>query len=68
MLGELFPEDEARGRAITHALTGEALGVFLGPPIGGIMDHFLGKYAPFLLLTVLAFIGAIFQVRACFYL
>lgn len=36
------------------ALGGLALGVLIGPPFGGVMYEFVGKSAPFLILSVLA--------------
>lgn len=36
------------------ALGGLALGVLIGPPFGGLMYEFVGKTAPFLMLSALA--------------
>lgn len=36
------------------ALGGLALGVLIGPPFGGVMYEFVGKSAPFLILSALA--------------
>lgn len=54
MLAERYPDDEERGNAMGIALGGLALGVLIGPPFGGVMYEFVGKTAPFLILSVLA--------------
>lgn len=45
---------QERGNAMGIALGGLALGVLIGPPFGGIMYEFVGKSAPFLILSALA--------------
>jgi MFS transporter, DHA1 family, solute carrier family 18 (vesicular amine transporter), member 1/2 len=54
MLAERYPDDKERGNAMGIALGGLALGVLIGPPFGGIMYEFVGKSAPFLILSALA--------------
>lgn len=54
MLAERYPDDKERGNAMGIALGGLALGVLIGPPFGGIMYEFVGKSAPFLVLSALA--------------
>ncbi|XP_026683633.1 uncharacterized protein LOC103515020 [Diaphorina citri] len=54
MLAERYPDDRERGNAMGIALGGLALGVLIGPPFGGIMYQFVGKTAPFLILSALA--------------
>lgn len=54
MLAERYPDDKERGNAMGIALGGLALGVLIGPPFGGVMYEFVGKTAPFLILSVLA--------------
>ncbi|XP_065207033.1 synaptic vesicular amine transporter isoform X2 [Planococcus citri] len=54
MLAERYPDDEERGNAMGIALGGLALGVLIGPPFGGVMYEFVGKTAPFLILSALA--------------
>lgn len=54
MLAERYPNDKERGNAMGVALGGLALGVLIGPPFGGFMYEFVGKSAPFLILSVLA--------------
>lgn len=54
MLAERYPDDKERGNAMGIALGGLALGVLIGPPFGGVMYEFVGKTAPFLVLSALA--------------
>lgn len=44
------------------ALGGLALGVLIGPPFGGIMYEFIGKTAPFLILSALALGDGVLQL------
>ncbi len=54
MLADRYTDDKERGNAMGVALGGLALGVLIGPPFGGIMYEFVGKSAPFLVLSALA--------------
>lgn len=54
MLAERYQDDKERGNAMGIALGGLALGVLIGPPFGGVMYEFVGKSAPFLILSALA--------------
>ncbi|OXU28083.1 hypothetical protein TSAR_013882 [Trichomalopsis sarcophagae] len=54
MLAERYQDDKERGNAMGIALGGLALGVLIGPPFGGLMYEFVGKSAPFLILSALA--------------
>lgn len=54
MLAQCYPDDKERGNAMGIALGGLALGVLIGPPFGGFMYQFVGKSAPFLILSILA--------------
>ena len=54
MLAQCYPDDKERGNAMGIALGGLALGVLIGPPFGGFMYEFVGKSAPFLILSFLA--------------
>lgn len=49
-----FVFQQERGNAMGIALGGLALGVLIGPPFGGLMYEFVGKTAPFLMLSALA--------------
>uniref|UniRef100_A0A1B0B811 Major facilitator superfamily (MFS) profile domain-containing protein n=1 Tax=Glossina palpalis gambiensis TaxID=67801 RepID=A0A1B0B811_9MUSC len=61
MLAASYTDERERGNAMAIALGGLALGVLIGPSFGGVMYEFLGKSAPFLILSVLTFIVAIFH-------
>ncbi|XP_078039758.1 vesicular monoamine transporter isoform X1 [Augochlora pura] len=62
MLAERYQDDKERGNAMGIALGGLALGVLIGPPFGGIMYEFVGKSAPFLVLSALALGDGLLQL------
>ncbi|EEB09876.1 synaptic vesicular amine transporter, putative [Pediculus humanus corporis] len=62
MLAEQYSDDKERGNAMGIALGGLALGVLIGPPFGGFMSEFVGKTAPFLILSILALGDGLLQL------
>ncbi|XP_018356919.1 PREDICTED: synaptic vesicular amine transporter [Trachymyrmex septentrionalis] len=62
MLAERYQDDKERGNAMGIALGGLALGVLIGPPFGGVMYEFVGKSAPFLILSALALGDGLLQL------
>ncbi|XP_034940472.1 synaptic vesicular amine transporter-like [Chelonus insularis] len=62
MLADRYQDDKERGNAMGIALGGLALGVLIGPPFGGLMYEFVGKSAPFLVLSVLALGDGLLQL------
>lgn len=62
MLADRFQDDKERGNAMGIALGGLALGVLIGPPFGGVMYEFVGKSAPFLVLSALALGDGLLQL------
>lgn len=62
MLADRYTDDKERGNAMGVALGGLALGVLIGPPFGGIMYEFVGKSAPFLILSILALGDGVLQL------
>ncbi|XP_055317545.1 synaptic vesicular amine transporter isoform X1 [Sitodiplosis mosellana] len=62
MLADRYTDDKERGNAMGIALGGLALGVLIGPPFGGIMYEFIGKTAPFLILSALALGDGVLQL------
>ncbi|XP_037949450.1 synaptic vesicular amine transporter isoform X2 [Teleopsis dalmanni] len=62
MLADRYTDDKERGNAMGIALGGLALGVLIGPPFGGIMYEFIGKSAPFLVLSALALGDGLLQL------
>lgn len=62
MLADRYTDDKERGNAMGIALGGLALGVLIGPPFGGFMYEFVGKSAPFLILSILALGDGMLQI------
>ncbi|XP_043273073.1 synaptic vesicular amine transporter isoform X2 [Venturia canescens] len=62
MLAERYQNDKERGNVMGIALGGLALGVLIGPPFGGVMYEFVGKSAPFLVLSALALGDGVLQL------
>ena len=62
MLADRYTDDKERGNAMGVALGGLALGVLIGPPFGGIMYEFVGKSAPFMILSALALGDGLLQL------
>ncbi|XP_067627523.1 synaptic vesicular amine transporter isoform X2 [Eurosta solidaginis] len=62
MLADRYTDDKERGNAMGVALGGLALGVLIGPPFGGVMYEFVGKSAPFLILSALALGDGLLQL------
>uniref|UniRef100_W8BJN2 Synaptic vesicular amine transporter n=2 Tax=Ceratitis capitata TaxID=7213 RepID=W8BJN2_CERCA len=62
MLADRYTDDKERGNAMGIALGGLALGVLIGPPFGGVMYEFVGKSAPFLILSALALGDGLLQL------
>ncbi|XP_060698110.1 synaptic vesicular amine transporter [Hemiscyllium ocellatum] len=62
MLASVYTNDEERGNAMGIALGGLAMGVLVGPPFGSVMYEFVGKTAPFLILSALALLDGALQL------
>ncbi|WP_100330771.1 MFS transporter [Bacillus xiapuensis] len=58
LLAEVFSKEE-RGKAMGMAMSGQAGGILLGPPIGGWLYDFGGYQFPFFVATGIALITAI---------
>jgi multidrug resistance protein len=65
LVADHFPREE-RGRAMGIVFAGANLGLLLGPPLSGFLDHYMGPMAPFHLaigLVVLDALGRILLLR-----
>ncbi|WP_078394738.1 MFS transporter [Shouchella patagoniensis] len=58
LLAEVFTKEE-RGKAMGIAMSGQAGGVLLGPPIGGWLYEFGGYSFPFFIATGIALLAAL---------
>lgn len=61
LVADHFPREE-RGRAMGIAFAGANLGLLLGPPLGGFLDHYVGPLAPFHLGIVLVALDALGRI------
>lgn len=52
LVAEQFPNDLVRSRVMGIVLGSMALGVLLGYPFGSLLYDFVGKMAPFLIISV----------------
>ncbi|KAJ6637229.1 Synaptic vesicular amine transporter, partial [Pseudolycoriella hygida] len=55
LVAQLYPEEEKRSKVMGIILGSIALGVLLGYPFGGILYDFVGKSAPFYILSCIIF-------------
>ncbi|KAJ7305114.1 hypothetical protein JRQ81_010968 [Phrynocephalus forsythii] len=62
MLASVYVDDNERGNAMGIALGGLALGVLVGAPFGSVMNAFVGKSSPFLVLAFLALLNGALQL------
>lgn len=65
LVADHFPK-ESRGKAMGTVFAGANLGLLVGPPLSGILDHYLGAMAPFHLgiaLVVLDALGRAFLLK-----
>ncbi|GAB6031559.1 hypothetical protein CHUAL_009324 [Chamberlinius hualienensis] len=62
MIADRYSDDKERSKVMGIALGGIAMGVLVGYPFGGILYDFVGKAAPFYIITCLSFINGAFQL------
>lgn len=65
LVADHFPKEE-RGRAMGIVFAGANLGLLVGPPLSGFLDHYIGPMAPFHLgigLVVLDALGRAFLLK-----
>lgn len=67
LVAQLYPEEEKRSKVMGVVLGSIALGVLLGYPFGGILYDFVGKSAPFYILSFIIFVvlGNKLNYRLC---
>jgi len=61
LVADHFPR-EGRGRAMGIVFAGANLGLLLGPPLSGFLDHYLGPMAPFHVATGLVILDALGRI------
>ncbi|WP_242222225.1 MFS transporter [Bacillus cereus group sp. BfR-BA-01380] len=61
LLADVFPLQE-RGKAMGIALSGQAIGMLLGPTIGGFLYQWGGYHLPFIFAAVIALIDGILRI------
>ncbi|CAD5233614.1 unnamed protein product [Bursaphelenchus xylophilus] len=60
-LADTFPDNHERGRAISLAFGGIAIGILAGPVVGGVLYHYGGMVLPFVSLATLSLIVGLIQ-------
>ncbi|BHF66520.1 hypothetical protein SprV_0200953900 [Sparganum proliferum] len=61
-LATYYTDPEGRSQAFGCALTSLALGLLVGPTYGGVLYQFIGRRAPFLILSALMGLCGILQI------
>ncbi|KAJ9586912.1 hypothetical protein L9F63_019488 [Diploptera punctata] len=61
LVAEQFPDDAVRSRIMGFILGSMALGVLLGYPFGSLLYDFVGKMAPFLIISTAISFNAVLQ-------
>jgi DHA1 family solute carrier family 18 vesicular amine transporter 1/2 len=57
LVAEQFPDDVIRSKIMGIVLGSMALGVLIGYPFGSLMYDFVGKMAPFFIISVAVFLN-----------
>lgn len=58
----MYPEEEKRSKIMGIVLGSVALGVLFGYPFGGILYDFVGKSAPFYIISGFLLLNLVFQL------
>ena len=64
MLAARFTDDDERGFAMSIEMTAAALGIIMGPSLGGILYQYLGWTTPLLIVSSFSLLEMILQVKA----
>ncbi|XP_069695147.1 synaptic vesicular amine transporter-like [Periplaneta americana] len=62
LVAEQFPDDIMRSKVMGIILGSMALGVLLGYPFGSLLYDFVGKMAPFLIISAAVFLNGVLQL------
>lgn len=62
MIAQLYSEEKERSKVMGNVLGGIAVGVLIGYPFGGVLYDFVGKMAPFLIVSLVTAILVVAQV------
>ena len=63
MLAARFTDDDKRGFAMSIEMTAAALGIIMGPSLGGILYQYLGWTTPLLIVSSCAHLEMILQLK-----
>ncbi len=63
LIAEVYDRNE-RGKAMGLAMSGQALGILLGPPLGGWFFDLGGFQLPFFITAAIAFLAAVYSIVA----
>jgi DHA1 family solute carrier family 18 vesicular amine transporter 1/2 len=67
LVAEQFPDDVVRSKVMGIILGSMAVGVLLGYPFGSLLYDFVGKMAPFIVISVAVLLngGMYFVILVC---
>jgi DHA1 family solute carrier family 18 vesicular amine transporter 1/2 len=68
LVAEQFPDDVIRSKVMGIVLGSMALGVLLGYPFGSLLYDFVGKMAPFLIISAAVFLNGGMSLVICMFL
>ncbi|XP_055716032.1 synaptic vesicular amine transporter [Phlebotomus papatasi] len=63
LVAQLYPEEEKRSKIMGIVLGSVALGVLVGYPVGGCLYDFVGKAAPFYIVSILIGVDLLLQCK-----
>ncbi|GAB0092461.1 uncharacterized protein DMENIID0001_074540 [Sergentomyia squamirostris] len=63
LVAQLYPEEEKRSKIMGVVLGSVALGVLVGYPVGGCLYDFVGKAAPFYIVSIFIAVDLVLQCK-----